>query len=56
MTMVKGKTIVADLSKFIQAQYIGICGFSPQNIWRMKHFYEMYSENEKLSPLVREIS
>ena len=30
-------------------------GFSPQNIWRMKQFYEIYYDNEKLSPLVREI-
>jgi hypothetical protein len=31
-----GKSIVADFSKFIQSQYLGIRGFSPQNIWRMK--------------------
>lgn len=31
-------------------------GFSAQNIWRMKQFYETYSGNEKLSPLVREIT
>ena len=31
-------------------------GFSSQNIWRMKQFYETYSQNEKLSPLVREIT
>lgn len=30
-------------------------GFSAQNIWRMKQFYETYCNNEKLSPLVREI-
>jgi len=35
---------------------MGIKGFSPQNIWRMKQFYELYKGNEKLSPLVREIS
>lgn len=27
-----------------------------QNIWRMKQFFVLYSENEFLSPLVREIS
>ncbi len=31
-------------------------GFSAQNIWRMKQFYETYSDNTKLSPLVREIA
>lgn len=31
-------------------------GFSSQNIWRMKQFYECYRDNEKLSTLLREIS
>lgn len=51
-----GKSVVADFSKFIQSQFLGIQGFSPQNIWRMKQFYETYYDNAKLSPLVREIS
>jgi len=51
-----GKSVVADFSKFIQSHYLGIRGFSPQNIWRMKQFYETYNGNEKLSTLSREIS
>jgi len=51
-----GKSVVKDFSDFIQSRYVGIKGFSPQNIWRMKQFYETYAENEKLSPLVRELS
>jgi len=51
-----GKSVVKDFSDFIQSRYTGIKGFSPQNIWRMKQFYETYRDNEKLSPLVREIS
>jgi len=51
-----GKSVVKEFSKLIQKQYVGIKGFSSQNIWRMKQFYEMYSGNEKLSPLVRELS
>ena len=31
-------------------------GFSAQNLWRMRPFYESYRHEEKLSPLVREIS
>ena len=32
-------------------------GFSAQNLWRMKQFYETYcNADEKLAPLVREIS
>jgi len=51
-----GKSVVSDFSQFVQSHYEGIKGFSPQNIWRMKQFYETYVENVKLSPLVREIS
>ena len=51
-----GKSVVKEFSDFIQSRYVGIKGFSPQNIWRMKQFYETYNGNEKLSPLVREIS
>ena len=51
-----GKSIVKEFSEFIQSNYVGIKGISPQNIWRMKQFYETYAENEKLSTLSREIS
>ena len=51
-----GKSVVKDFSDFIQNRYVGIKGFSPQNIWRMKQFYETYRGNEKLSALLREIS
>ncbi len=50
-----GKSIVADFSAFLQSRYPTVKGFSAQNIWRMKQFYETYNGNEKLSPLVREI-
>jgi hypothetical protein len=51
-----GKFVVADFSRHVQSHFFGIRGFSPQNIWRMKQFYETYRDAEKLSPLVREIS
>ncbi len=51
-----GKSVVTDFSKYIQSHFVGIRGFSSQNIWRMKQFYETYSTNEKLSTLSREIS
>ncbi|MDR3093164.1 MAG: DUF1016 N-terminal domain-containing protein, partial [Bacteroidales bacterium] len=37
-----GKSVVKDFSDFIQSRYVGITGFSPSNIWRMKQFYETY--------------
>jgi len=51
-----GKSVVAEFARFVQSRCLGIQGFSPQNIWRMRQLYEMYVGNEKLSPLVREIS
>ena len=51
-----GKGVVKNLSEFIQKQEPGINGFSVQNIWRMKQFYETYVENEKLSTLLRELT
>jgi predicted nuclease of restriction endonuclease-like (RecB) superfamily len=51
-----GKSVVSDFSIFIRSNYAGLKGFSPQNIWRMKQFYETYVGNEKLSALLREIS
>lgn len=50
-----GKSVVTNFSEFLQAHYPGTKGFSAQNIWRMKQFYETYCNSEKLSPLVREI-
>ena len=51
-----GKSVVKEFAGFVQSRYEGIKGFSPQNVWRMKQFYETYAGNEKLSPLVREIN
>lgn len=51
-----GKSTVKELSKYIKKQDPSIGGFSEQNIWRMKQFYETYKDNQKLLPLVREVS
>ncbi len=51
-----GKSVVQDFSDFLKRTYPSASGFSSQNLWRMKQFYETYCNNEKLSPLVREIS
>ncbi len=48
--------MVKNLSEYIKRNEPDIKGFSAQNIWRMKQFYETYYDNEKLSLLVREIS
>lgn len=51
-----GKSVVKDLAEYIQKSEPNVLGFSAQNIWRMKQFYETYSNNQKLATLSRELS
>lgn len=50
-----GKAVVQDLAAFIAQTEPNVKGFSVQNLWRMKQFYETYNDEPKLAPLVREI-
>jgi predicted nuclease of restriction endonuclease-like (RecB) superfamily len=50
-----GKSVVSELAKFIIQNDPTAKGFSDKNLWRMKQFYETYSDDEKLSTLWREI-
>lgn len=50
-----GDSTVERLSKDLQINFPGVRGFSPRNIWRMKSFYETYSDNEIMPPPVAEI-
>lgn len=50
-----GTGAVSRLSSFIQKAQPAIRGFSPQNLWRMRQFYEAYRNAKILSPLVREL-
>ena len=51
-----GKSVVGNLAHDLQKEFPGIGGFSVSNLWRMRLFYEAYADNEKLAPMVREIS
>ncbi len=51
-----GKSVVEQLSKDLQKEFPGISGYSKGNLWRMRNFYIVYKENEKLAPMVREIA
>jgi len=51
-----GEGIIERLSNDLQREFPDMKGFSAQNLWRMKQLYETYKDNEKLSPLVRELS
>lgn len=50
-----GKSVVQNLSDELQKEFVGVKGFSVQNLWNMRYFYLEYHENEKLQTLSREI-
>ena len=51
-----GMSVVKNLSDYIYGKLPDIKGFSSQNLWRMKQFYESYCNKPKLSSLLRELS
>jgi predicted nuclease of restriction endonuclease-like (RecB) superfamily len=44
------------LAEYIAQKQPNLKGYSKQNLWRMKQFYETYRDDEKLSTLLAEIS
>lgn len=51
-----GKSVVRRLASDLQIEFPGVRGFSVQNLWYMRQFYQEYCADEKLQPLVGEIS
>ena len=51
-----GKAVVENLAQDLQMEFPGMSGFSPQNLWYMRQFYDEYHKNLNLQPLVGEIS
>ena len=45
-----------NLSADLQKEFPGMHGWSVANLWRMRKFYLTYCKDEKVAPLVREIS
>jgi len=41
-----GKQVVERLAADLQAEFPGLAGFSPLNVWRMRAFYEAYAGDE----------
>jgi len=50
-----GKHVVQQLADWLAGQEPNLRGFSAQNLWRMKQFFETYQSDEKLSTLLREL-
>src|SRR5262249_13780754 len=51
-----GQGTVAVLAEIIRRRHPTMRGFSAQNLWRMRQFYETYRRLPKLAALVRELS
>ena len=51
-----GDAYVDSLADYIQKRFPGIKGFNRRGLYRMKQFYETYAGNEKMSPLVTQLS
>lgn len=51
-----GDSFIDGLSDYIQESFPGIKGFNRRGLYRMEQFYETYSDYEKVSPLVTQIS
>ena len=48
-----GEGVVDRLAEHLGRTVPGVRGFSAQNLWRMRQFFETYRGDPKLSPLVR---
>ena len=51
-----GKSVVENLARDLQAEFPGRNGFSVQNLWLMRQFFNEYANLPNLQPLVGEIS
>lgn len=51
-----GDGYIDSLAEYIQNQFPGIKGFNRRGLYRMKQFYETYAGNEKVTPLVTQLS
>ncbi len=50
-----GSGVVKNLAVYLREKEPDLKGFSAQNLWRMKQFFETYREHEKLSTVLREL-
>lgn len=51
-----GDAFVQKLADFFVENYPDLKGFNRRGLYRMKQFYELYKDNEKVSPLVTQLS
>jgi predicted nuclease of restriction endonuclease-like (RecB) superfamily len=50
-----GEGVVPKLADYITKSHPGLRGFTRSNLFRMRQFYEIYRDDEKVAPLVRQL-
>lgn len=50
-----GEGIVEELARYLNRHHPDLKGFTRPNLFRMRQFYETYRNDEKVSPLVRQL-
>lgn len=50
-----GDSVVEMVAADLREAFPAARGFSPQNVWRMLQFYQFYTQDDFLSPVVREL-
>lgn len=51
-----GDSYVQGLADFFEKEYPELKGFTRRGLYRMKQFYELYKDDEKVSPVVTQLS
>ena len=51
-----GSNFVENVADFFSENYPGLKGFTRRGLYRMKQFYELYKDDEKVSPLVTQLN
>ena len=51
-----GSNFVENVADFFSENYPDLKGFTRRGLYRMKQFYELYKDDEKVSPLVTQLS
>lgn len=51
-----GKSVIEVLASELKKEFPEVKGFSSRNLWNMRNFYVTYQADEKLQPMVAEIS
>ncbi len=51
-----GDGVISELAKYIKRTHPNLRGFSRPNLFRMRQFYDTYQAEQKVSPLVRQLS